>query len=199
MKIKRLFTVPQGEKVTEKHLRRVLISSICSILLCMTCMVSTTWAWFTVSIENTGNEIQIATATASVQISPVAATDENGAYILNAGENYTVAVTVSGYDSKVDAFGIKGKMYVKMSAAVSGKPEQIAWFEFSGNGEQVVELTVYEGATLCFYPISWETPSSDERVGTALTLGEEPTEVTPESTDTSVTGDETDQGAEFVE
>ena len=96
MKIKHLFAVPQGEKVTEKHLRRVLISSICSILLCMTCMVSTTWAWFTVSIENTNNVIEMATATASVQISPVAITDENGAYILNAGENYTVTVTVSG-------------------------------------------------------------------------------------------------------
>ena len=199
MKVKCLFTVPQGEKVTEKHLRRVLISSICSILLCMTCLASTTWAWFTVSIENTDNVIQIATATASVQISPAAETDENGAYILNAGEDYTVTVTVSGYDSKVDAFGIKGKMYVKMSAAVSGKPEQIAWFEFSEDGSKEVKLTIYEGTTLCVYPISWETPSSDERVGTALTLGEEPTEATPESTDTSVAGDKTAQGAEFVE
>lgn len=199
MKMKCLFTVPQGEKVTEKHLRRVLISSICSILLCMACLASTTWAWFTVGIENTDNVIEMATATASVQISPVAITDENGAYILNAGENYTVTVTVSGYDSEVDAFGIKGKIYVKMSATVSGEPEQIVWFEFSGNGTQVVELTVYEGTTLCFYPISWETPSSDGRVGTALILGEEPTEATPESTDTSVAGDETTRETEFEE
>ncbi|MBQ5607534.1 MAG: hypothetical protein IIU86_00735, partial [Oscillospiraceae bacterium] len=68
MKIKHLFAVPQGEKVTEKHLRRVLISSICSILLCMTCMVSTTWAWFTVSVENRDNEIQIATVAANVHV-----------------------------------------------------------------------------------------------------------------------------------
>lgn len=61
MRLKDLFTVPTGQKVTEKHLRRVLISSICSILLCMTCLVSTTWAWFAVSIENTGNVIEIGT------------------------------------------------------------------------------------------------------------------------------------------
>ncbi len=61
MRLKDLFTVPTGQKVTEKHLRRVLISSICSILLCMSCLVSTTWAWFVVSIENTGNVIEIGT------------------------------------------------------------------------------------------------------------------------------------------
>lgn len=61
MGIKKLFTIPAGEKVTEKALRRVLISSICSILLCMTCLVSTTWAWFAVSIENTGIVIEIGT------------------------------------------------------------------------------------------------------------------------------------------
>lgn len=59
MRLKDLFTVPTGQKVTEKHLRRVLVSSICSILLYMSCLVSTTWAWFAVSIENTGNVIQI--------------------------------------------------------------------------------------------------------------------------------------------
>jgi len=61
MRIKNLFTIPTDEKVTEKALRRVLISSICSILLCMTCLVSTTWAWFAVGIENTGNVIEIGT------------------------------------------------------------------------------------------------------------------------------------------
>ena len=51
--------IPVGTKVTDKLLRRVLISSVCSILLCMACLVGTTWAWFTVSIENNGNEIKI--------------------------------------------------------------------------------------------------------------------------------------------
>ena len=44
-------------------MRRVLISSICSILLCMTCLVSTTWAWFAISIENEQNEIVTAELT----------------------------------------------------------------------------------------------------------------------------------------
>ena len=60
MRIKDLFTVPEGEKVTEQVFHRVLISSICGILLCMACLAGTTWAWFTVSIENTDNVIEIA-------------------------------------------------------------------------------------------------------------------------------------------
>ena len=53
-------TVTEKTKVTENLFNKVLISAVCTILLCMTCLVSTTWAWFTVSIENTGNVIQIA-------------------------------------------------------------------------------------------------------------------------------------------
>lgn len=59
MRLKELFIIPEGKKVTEKVFGRVLISSVCSILLCMVCLISTTWAWFTISIDNMGNEIQI--------------------------------------------------------------------------------------------------------------------------------------------
>ena len=57
--LKYLFTVPEGVKITDKMLTRVLVANICSILLCMSCLVSTTWAWYTVSIENRGNVIQV--------------------------------------------------------------------------------------------------------------------------------------------
>ena len=59
MRIKKLFTVEKEEKITEKRLLQVLISSVCSMLLCMACLAGTTWAWFAVSIENENNEIRI--------------------------------------------------------------------------------------------------------------------------------------------
>lgn len=68
MRIKELFTVPEGAKVTEKMFGKVLFSSICSILLCMACLFSTTWAWFTVSIENQENVIQIGAADVKVTV-----------------------------------------------------------------------------------------------------------------------------------
>jgi len=66
MRLKDLLSVPAGKKVTEKQLYRVLISSVCSILLCMSCLAGTTWAWFTVSLENTENIIEIGKPTVQV-------------------------------------------------------------------------------------------------------------------------------------
>ncbi len=68
MRIKELFTVPDGKKITEKTLSKVLLSSICGILLCMACLAGTTWAWFSVSIENIENVVQIGTADVKVVV-----------------------------------------------------------------------------------------------------------------------------------
>ena len=56
----KLFSVPEGKRITDKCLYRVLVASICSILLCMGSLAATTWAWFAVSIENTENVIAVA-------------------------------------------------------------------------------------------------------------------------------------------
>lgn len=75
MRIRNLFTVPEGEKVTEKMFGRVLVSSVCSILFCMACLAGTTWAWFSASIQNTDNVIQIAEVTANVKVTANAAAE----------------------------------------------------------------------------------------------------------------------------
>ena len=59
MRLKEYFKVSREQKITEKYLRRVLLGSICGILLCMSCLAGTTWAWYVVGIENTENVIQI--------------------------------------------------------------------------------------------------------------------------------------------
>lgn len=53
---------PNGKNATEKVFGKVLISSVCGMLLCMACLAGTTWAWFSVGIENQENVIQIADA-----------------------------------------------------------------------------------------------------------------------------------------
>lgn len=50
----------------DKQLRRALISMIASIVLCMGCLIGTTWAWFETSITNEGNVITIAEMQVSV-------------------------------------------------------------------------------------------------------------------------------------
>lgn len=92
MQLKELFTVPAGEKITEQCLRRVLVSSICSILLCMTCLVTTTWAWFTVSIETT-EVIEIADQVQLEQTTNLAAESSGDAAGETAAPSETEAAT----------------------------------------------------------------------------------------------------------
>lgn len=127
MRIRKMFSIPDGEKITEKALRKVLFSSICSILLCMTCLVSTTWAWFAVSIENTGNAIQIATVTADISITDgvtgtITESPDNH-YTLESG-TYAIAVNVQN-----DATDWKHPVYVLMST-VSGEKTEYYYFTF---------------------------------------------------------------------
>ena len=58
--LKNLFSVPKGKKVTDADMKRVLVSSVCGILVCMTCLISSTWAWYTVSAETAPFTIEVA-------------------------------------------------------------------------------------------------------------------------------------------
>ena len=71
MKFREWFSVPEGKRITEKNLYRVLVSSVCSILLCMGCLAGTTWAWFAVSIENEENVIQIEEPEVTVNVARI--------------------------------------------------------------------------------------------------------------------------------
>lgn len=68
-RLKYFFTVAEDEKVTEKCFRRILLSSALGILLCMTCLVSTTWALFTTTLVSEGNSIEVGTFTPRIQVS----------------------------------------------------------------------------------------------------------------------------------
>lgn len=116
MRIKDFFTVPEGQKVTERHLRRVLSSSLLSILLCMCCLISSTWAWFTVSIENYGNEIQIASLEPEIEIkasdNTVINPGEDGSYQFTSNGKYSLNISLKG-DFTNSSFGeIKNPVYL---------------------------------------------------------------------------------------
>lgn len=108
MLIRTLFSIPDGEKVTEKALRKVLISSICAILLCMTCLVSTTWAWFAVSIENTGNVIQLGEPKIKLMVSD----DYREREVLLGTGTHTVIIE---HANEVDDLQRKSTLYVTLT------------------------------------------------------------------------------------
>ena len=91
----KLFQVPEKEKISETHMLRVLISTVCTIVLCLTCLVSTTWAWYSVSITSEGNVLQIDTWPAAGTVDETAETTEPTEETTEATENITEATTVT--------------------------------------------------------------------------------------------------------
>lgn len=183
MRLKDLFTVPTGQKVTEKHLRRVLISSICSILLGMTCLVSTTWAWFSVSIENTGNTIQIGTPKVSISVNgsdPVS--DPVFDTVLQSGM-HKVSFT---HAREVDNFQRKSTLYVTLTA--DGTKSAYTILNSENQYCQEIEIQIPDGKQCSLTcEASWFAPTDGDFLAgnTFYVTVEEPeysTEGTPEFT-----------------
>lgn len=163
MRIKELFAVPAGAKVTEKMFAKVLISSVCSILLCMTCLVGTTWAWFTVSIENTGNVLQIGTAEVKVTV-----------------DGSTVSIENS---NSPDDLNKKAAVYVTFLF----KEKAVGYTVLDSNNRYQTTLTL-EGAledpSLLTWTASWYPPEDQtiqELTGNILPLTEETAEYTEDT------------------
>ena len=214
MGIKGLFTVPEGEKVTEKHLYRVLISSICCIVLCMVCLVSTTWAWYTTTIVSEGNVIEIGDFQVKVEIDPAVSTalDSNSGFVFNTVGDYTVTITNEGSTSGYCGVSFDGYFdgYEEFKTVTIGSGKSVS-FEVKVNGTAVdlrMDITNHwgssPGSTMPDDPLSFGTeitepetePSTQESTGTDQESGgdETPTDETtasqpevdtPETTETT--------------
>ena len=178
MRIRELFTVPKGKKITEKIFSRVLISSVCSILLCMACLMGTTWAWFTVSIENTGNEIQIATVTPSVRITKgtvqVSAVDDTH-YTLDAG-SYQVEIQLKNNATGADDLNKtqQKELYVVMTATQDGVSKSYC-LPFAGTDKMLsYKLQIVGNSAEIRFAVSWIAPAAADRIGSAVIIDRVP-------------------------
>ena len=93
-----------SDKLTEKAFTRLIATSVLGIIICMGCLCSATWAWFSDSVRE--NSTQIVTAREDLTVSVIredgTAVDTDGLsdgyVILNAG-TYTLTLTRSAGSS----------------------------------------------------------------------------------------------------
>lgn len=148
MRIKDFFVIEQ--KATERTFARVLISSVCSILLCMLCLVSATWAWFTAEVNNGENIIEIGYPKVAVQVN-------NGSFTsgewLPAG-SHTVSIAHGG---EQDDFQQKSVLYVTLT--LDG--EHSVYKVLKGDNQYQLELPLEldAGCTLA-WEVSWFAPAN---------------------------------------
>ena len=197
MRIREMFTVPKGKKVTEKVFARVLVSSVCSILLCAACLAGTTWAWFAVSIENSGNVIQVGTPEITMTISDPAAEaspSETGSSRWLAAGTYRVEME---HANKEDAFQQKSTLYVTLT--IDGQTSVYTVLEQQNGYRAQITLAAGDACTLS-WTVSWFAPANAERLeGDTILYGEEeePTEPSTEATEPST--EATDPSEETTE
>ena len=144
MRIKELFIAPNGTKVTEKMFTKVLISSVCSILLCMVCLISTTWAWFVVSIENEGDVIQIGNADANVTVNGGTVYIENSNFPDDFDKKATLYVTLIFNDEAAGYVVLDAENgYKKTLEGSFDNSVKVSWIAswFPPQGQDIEELT----------------------------------------------------------
>lgn len=92
------------DKVTDKALSRLILTSVLGILLCLACLCSITWAWFSKGITSGNTKIETAECTLTVTATDgsTALLGENG---IGIGETATVTLESGSYQVTV-AMGI---------------------------------------------------------------------------------------------
>lgn len=96
------------DKLSDKAFLRLVTTSILGIIVCLVCLCSTTYAWFTASIPSVGNELKTAGACdLEVTVSPhnpegEAFTDIENGVLMEPGVDYLVVMllppgSASGY------------------------------------------------------------------------------------------------------
>ena len=175
MKFRELFSVPEGKTITEKNLYRVLISSICSILLCMGCLAGTTWAWFAVSIENEENVIAVASNPEVV----ITVNDAGFESSSNLGSGtHIVRVT---HASELDDVQQKSTLYVTFS--LNEGVQGYVMLNHENGYTATINITTDQECVLS-WTVSWFMPDNAEPVvDNLIELRSEETEPTEESTE----------------
>ena len=158
MSIKDFFTVPENEKISDRAFTRVLISSICGILLCMICLAGTTWAWFISNVEGPGSVMSIATIsvdTSLLQGEEAILAAEDGSYTLPAGE-YTLHVDVNNNATTTVPW-----VYVLLSVTEGDTESHHYWAFDTSPDEATVAITV-DGAPVTLHLYTrWAQPEAE--------------------------------------
>ena len=173
--LKNLFSVPKGKKVTDADMKRVLVSSVCGILVCMTCLISSTWAWYTVSAETAPFAIEVADLKLTLTVND--AKLEKTSLELAPAQATTVQVKFSPAQT-ADSLNVTAKRYIVMTVlAEQEQPVGTYYIACTGNVTEVALVT--DVACEVFFTPAWQIPlNGKEFPAESFKLVEAPTEPT---------------------
>ncbi len=156
------------DKLTDKAFSRLMLTSVLSILVCIVCVCSATWAWFSADTSSSGNKL----ATGKFDLT-VSVTDESSV-VTTLAEN-AVGKTVYTFEN-VGVYTLKLKM-TDDTTVTKGFCTLVVgddtYYTASINAETdpfTFTIDVKEaGVTVMFSP-AWGYPSAEEQVDMNETL-----------------------------
>ena len=140
------------EKVTinDKAFTRLMITSLIGFLVCVACLCSTTWAWFSDNAPSHGNEIKMAdkfllTVSVAGEGEPLEGI-ENGV-ALSAGVEYTVTLTLPAESASGYCILTAGgtQYYTDYLTAHESATPKVTSFTLKVNSDQTVVFTKHWG------------------------------------------------------
>ena len=158
------------EKLTDKAFSRAMLFSVLGILLCITCLCSATWAWFTASTSNGGNVLSAASFDLDVTVASDGARTvdvvlDDGVRVCtftDAGE-YLITLSITE-----DSDATKGYCTLHVGDATY-KTDAIKRDE---SNPFIFKLVITEAGTVVTFDPSWGLPAMpDVELGGTLTVG----------------------------
>ena len=90
----------KDEKISEKAFSRMMLTSVLGILVCLACLCSATWAWFTTDVSNNSNTIGTGQFDLEVEVSVgdvklERSSELTNVYTFEKAESYTVTLKMT--------------------------------------------------------------------------------------------------------
>ena len=132
--------IAEKEKSADAGIKRMMLTSVLGMLICVVCLAGTTWAWFTATQNATVGESQVAQTLTKVSIKSIGSNTLMGSdvknYSIDSNEYYAVTLTEDGTaDGVYCAVSVDGTTYYT-SCMASG--EKLSFTVCSRDGDMTV-------------------------------------------------------------
>lgn len=156
------------DKLTDKAFSRLMLTSVLGILVCIMCLCSATWAWFSVNTSSSGNKVS------SGQFDLTVSVADASSEVTTLSEN-TLGKTVYTFEN-IGVYTVKLKMTEDTTVTKGFCTLDVGndtYYTASINAETdpfTFTIDVKEaGVTVTFSP-AWGYPSAEEQVDMNETL-----------------------------
>lgn len=155
--------IAEKEKSADAGIKRMMLTSVLGMLICVVCLAGTTWAWFTANsgIDDTDNPLSVETAQVEVGVR----IDTQAKGTVSGGDPQTITIAENeNLSVTLKAGGTSKKKYCYVT--VDG---DMHYVDLSSNDS--ITFTVCSSRGSMKIEASWSAPKSGSPISSGATIG----------------------------